>query len=228
MVQHAEAEPPGLIGEVLEARGDTLRVLHPHRGEPIPQPPLRSAGLVLLGGPMGVYEQDRYPFLRAELRLLLDALSQGKPVLGVCLGSQLLAAALGARVRPGPGLELGWHPVTLEEAAAGDRLFAGLPPTFWAFHWHGDVFELPRGSAWLARSERTPHQAFRYGDRAYGILFHLEVTEAMVRAMVQAFPQDLERAGVDPETVISGAEQHLAALRDLGLRVFGRWAELLG
>ncbi|MCS7173657.1 MAG: gamma-glutamyl-gamma-aminobutyrate hydrolase family protein [Armatimonadetes bacterium] len=227
VVQHAEVEAPGLLGEVLRARGHGLRVLHPYRGDPIPKPPLMAAGLVLLGGPMGVYEQDRYPFLRAELQLLEDAVSQGKPVLGVCLGSQLLAAALGAQVRPGPGLELGWHPVRLEAAAAEDPLFAGLPRSFWAFHWHGDVFDLPDGAIWLARSERTLYQAFRYGEGAYGLLFHLEVTEAMVRAMVRAFPQDLERAGIDPEAVSSEAERYAPALRDLGLRVFGRWAEHL-
>ncbi len=176
---------------------------------------------------MGVYEQERYPFLRAEMRLLEEALRRDKPVLGVCLGSQLLAAVLGAHVGPGPGLEVGWHPVTLAEAAAEDRLFAGFPPSLVAFHWHGDVFELPDGATWLARSARTPYQAFRFGSRAYGILFHLEVDGAMVQAMVRRFPEDLERAGVDPESVISGAKTYLPALRACGALVFGRWAELL-
>ncbi|MDR7416014.1 MAG: type 1 glutamine amidotransferase [Armatimonadota bacterium] len=227
VIQHAEVEPPGLIGEILQTRGHTLRILRPFAGEPVPESLREVAGLVLMGGPMGVYEQERYPFLRAEMRLIEEALRRDFPVLGVCLGSQLLAAVLGARVGPGPGPELGWHPVTLEEAATEDRLFAGLPSSFVAFHWHGDVFDLPAGATWLARSERTLYQAFRYGHRAYGLLFHLEATEATIRAMVRAFPEDLRRAGLDPEAMTSASERYLPALRDLGSQVFGRWAALL-
>jgi GMP synthase (glutamine-hydrolysing) len=196
-------------------------------GEPVPEGVGDAAGVVLMGGPASVYEQDRYPFLRDELRLLEDALRHGTPILGVCLGSQLLAAALGAPVRPGAAPELGWHAVTLEDAAASDRLFTGLPRSFVAFHWHGDVFDLPAGATWLARSEQTLHQAFRYGENAYGLLFHLEVTEELVGAMLRAFPEDVHRAGADPAAVMADARRHLPALRPLAFTVFGRWADLL-
>lgn len=228
VVQHAAVESVGLIGEILRARGHTLRILRAFLGEVLPGSLEGVAGLVLMGGPMGVYEEDRYPFLRAGLRLIEEALRRDLPILGVCLGSQLLAAALGARVRPGSHPEVGWLPVELEEAAAEDRLFSGLPRRFVAFHWHGDVFDVPAGATGLARSERTPHQAFRYGDRAYGLLFHLEVDGSTVRAMVEAFPEDLLRAGVDPEEVSSAAERYLPGLRSCGAVVFGRWADLLG
>ena len=149
-------------------------------------------------------------------------------MLGICLGAQLLAAALGARVAPGPAREIGWHPVALRPAARDDPLFAGLPPTFTAFHWHGDSFDLPAGAAWLASSPRTPYQAFRTGAASYGILFHLEVDEPAVRGMVAAFGAELDAAGVDGRAVMAGAAAHLPALAACARTVFGRWAAGLG
>ncbi len=176
---------------------------------------------------MGVYEQDQFPFLRQEIRLIQDALSEHRPILGVCLGSQLLAAAVGARVRPGLQKELGWHPVTLGRAAASDRLWRGLPPTFVAYHWHGDVFELPRGATPLPWSQLTEHQAFRYGDAAYGLLFHLEVTEPMIRRMTRTFRRELRQAGLNERPVLDGVAAHLPTLHTIGRTVFGRWAALV-
>jgi GMP synthase (glutamine-hydrolysing) len=121
------------------------------------------------------------------VRLIEEVLRRDLPVLGVCLGSQLLAAALGARVRPGSDPEVGWLPVELEEGAAEDRLFSGLPRRFVAFHWHGDVFDVPAGATGLARSGRTPHQDFRSGDRAYGVLCQVEITKAILRGRVPGF-----------------------------------------
>ncbi len=133
--------------------------------------------------------------MRAEVRLIEEVLRRDLPVLGVCLGSQLLAAALGARVRPGSDPEVGWLPVELEEGAAEDRLFSGLPRRFVAFHWHGDVFDVPAGATGLARSGRTPHQDFRSGDRAYGVLCQVEITKAILRGRVRGFPEGLLRSG---------------------------------
>ncbi len=224
-LQHVAVEPPGAVAEAVGAAGLALEATRIDRGEAVPRSAEGLAGLVVMGGPMGVPQADRYPHLAAERRLLEDALSRAVPVLGICLGSQLLASALGARVERGPRLELGWLPVQLEPAARGDPLFGPLPPEITALHWHGDVFELPRGASSLARSALTGCQAFRRG-RAWGILFHLEVDEAQVEAMAGAFPEDLEEAGVSEDQLRAGTRQHLAVARRLGRGVFDRWAAL--
>lgn len=226
VVQHVACEGPGLLAEVLRAEGLALRRVRLFRGDRLPRRLGRLAGLVLLGGPMGVDELDRYPFLAREIRLVEEAVHARRPVLGVCLGSQLLAAALGAPVTPGPGQELGWHPVTLSRAAACDPLWRGLPENFVAYHWHGDVFPLPSGAVRLAWSAATDCQAFRQGASAYGFLFHLEATERMIRRMARAFRRALHQAGLTERQVLEGIGQHLPPLHQIGRQVFQRWAKL--
>ena len=154
-------------------------------------------------------------------------IAEGKPVLGICLGSQLLAHVLGADVRPAPKKEIGWGDVHLTDAAAGDALCHGVDEPFTALHWHGDVFTLPDGAVSLARSAQTEHQAFRYGDTAYGLLFHLEVTPKTVAWMTKAFRDELAREEIDGAAVRRAAMTHEMALRDTAHAVFGRWAELV-
>jgi len=227
VICHTATEGPGLIADALRARGVVWRTVRTFRGDPIPPRLGDHAGLVLLGGPMGVYEQERHPYLRQEIRLLEDTLSQGLPVLGICLGSQLLAAALGASVQPGWQRELGWQRVTLGQAAAQDALWRGLPESFTAFHWHGDVFDLPRAATPLAWSKLTEHQAFRYGANAYGLLFHLEMTEPIIRRMTRSFRRELAEARLSAGSVLAGVVEHLPALQTLGRVVFERWAALV-
>jgi GMP synthase (glutamine-hydrolysing) len=220
-------EPPGSVAEAVRGAGLGLTVVRIDRGETVPRSAEGLAGLVVMGGPMDVPQADRYPHLKDELRLVESALKRSVPVLGICLGSQLLAAALGARVERGPRKELGWLPVSLEAEARHDPLFGPLPPELVALHWHGDVFDLPRGASSLARSSLTPHQAFRHGT-AWGILFHLEADGAQVEDMARAFAQDLEEAGVSEDELLGGARKHLAAARRLGRGLFDRWATLAG
>lgn len=227
VIQHAACETPGTIAEVLRAKGVGLRFIRPFAGDPLPRRLEAADGLILMGGPMSVYEHAQYPFLREERRLIEHALREGKPVLGVCLGSQLLAATLGASVTRGLEPEIGWYPVSLTDAARLDPLWEGVDPTFMAFHWHGDVFELPKGAVSLARSERTLHQAFRFGGTAYGLLFHLEMTEAMIHEMVRTFAEDLRAAHLDGDAILEKAAEHVPHLRALGEMVFRRWAALL-
>ena len=146
------------------------------------------------------------------------------PVIGICLGSQLLAAALGAPVRPGPRKEIGWYPIYLEPAASADTLFADAPSQFEGFHWHGDIFDLPKGATRLAHSDLTECQAFRYGS-AHGLLFHMEVTQASITGMAQAFPEELAQAGGSAESLAAGTKRHLERLQSIGATVFRRWVD---
>lgn len=228
VLQHVAPETPGRIGRAGLAAGHTLRIVRSFLGEPVPKTLEGAAGLVVMGGPMGVYERDRFPFLHDELRLIEQALRLECPLLGVCLGSQLLAHALGAGVRPGPRKEIGWHGLTLHEAAGSDPVLSGAPRTFTALHWHGDVFDLPAGAVDLGRSSQTALQAFRYGPNAWGLLFHMEVTEAMVAAMVDAFSEELADAGLDGREILAQAAAHLPTLERVGSGVFAHWVERLG
>jgi GMP synthase (glutamine-hydrolysing) len=227
-LQHHPCETLGAIADALSAAGITAQSIRTFAGEPVPEAMDDAVALIVMGGPMGVYEYARYPFLRREMRLIEQALRAKKPVLGVCLGSQLLAAALGATVKAGAQKEIGWYPVTLTPSAGEDPLWQGLEAGFTAFLWHGDVFPLPQGAVRLASSALTDIQAFRHGGCAYGLLFHLEVTEAMIRGMVSAFSEELRQAHVDGDEIIASAPAHLATLRRIGASVFQRWTRLIG
>ncbi len=227
VLQHHRVETPGTIADALAGAGLSWDSVRTFDGEPVPRDLAGINGLVVMGGPMGVYETARFAFIRDELALIESALKVRKPVLGVCLGSQLLAAALGANVRAGGTRELGWHQVRLSSEAKEDRLTRGLPQTFTAFHWHGDVFDLPRGAVALASSAMTPIQAFRYAESAYGFLFHMEVTAEAVAAMVREFGDEARGAGADADGIIAATARHIPELSSLAATVFSRWAGLV-
>jgi GMP synthase (glutamine-hydrolysing) len=226
-LQHLAAEPLGVIGDALEAGGVDAEYVRLFEGEPVPDDMQDAAGLVVMGGSMSAYEQDKYAFLSREIRLIEAALKAEKPVLGICLGSQLLATALGAEVRKGNRKEIGWFPVTLTEAAAVDPVFHGLERSFTAYHWHGDVFDLPAGAIALASSAQTQLQAFAYEERAYGLLFHLEATQKIVEDMVSGFIDELDQEQIDGAKIIAQTRGHLASHQRNGQSVFQRWASLI-
>lgn len=217
----------GRIGDALEARGIAADYVRVFAGEAVPESLGDAAGLVVMGGPMGVYEQDRLPFLRDELRLIESAVNAGRPVLGVCLGSQLVAAALGAAVRKSGGKEIGWFPVTLTDEGQQDPLFAGIASPFRAFHWHGDIFDIPAGAVRLASSDKTVNQAFRFFSNVYGLLFHLEATSRIVADMVTGFSAELEEERLEGSAIVSSADHYLPQLQGIGDIVFARWARLV-
>ena len=224
VLQHHPAENLGTIADALEEAALAWQYVRVFDGHPIPTEMKGAGGLIVMGGAETVYQLDRYPYLRDEIRLLENALKENKPILGVCLGSQLLAATLGAAVRRGESKEIGWYPVRLSEAAKEDRLMRGLPTEFMAAHWHGDVFDLPNGAVALASSEKTAVQAFRHGDKAYGLLFHAEMTDEIIQALVGEFRDGLKRVGIDDDAILAQAPQYLPKLNDIGATIFGRWA----
>ncbi len=227
VIEHHPVEGIGRLGELLLTAGKVVTTVRVHCGDTIPGSLQGQDALVLMGGPMGVYETDRHPYLRDEINLIRQAIERQIPVLGICLGSQLLAAALGARVRPGPHKEIGWYPVEVSPEAAADPLFQGLTPTFEPLHWHGDVFELPAGAVGLARSAATELQAFRFGGVAYGLLFHLEATSAQVTAMVGSFADELTEAGIDGAAIVEQSHAALRRLDPMATEVLGRWIKLI-
>jgi GMP synthase-like glutamine amidotransferase len=173
VLQHVAWEGPGLIALEAKSRGLSLDVRRLDRGDSIPNPD-HLAGLVVMGGPMGVYETGKYPFLSEECRLIAELARRNRPVLGVCLGAQLLASALGANVYPGQQAEVGFGSVELTPEGKQDPLFESIEGSVPVFHWHGDTFDLPNGAVLLASSKEYPHQAFRFGSCAYGLQFHIE------------------------------------------------------
>jgi GMP synthase (glutamine-hydrolysing) len=224
VLQHHPVENLGGIADSLEEAALAWQYVRVFEGAAIPRDMKGAGGLIVMGGPESVYQLDRYPYLRDEMRLLESALNDNKPILGVCLGAQLLAAALGATVKRGATREIGWYPVRLADAARDDRLMHGLPTEFMAAHWHSDVFDLPNATAALASSEMTAVQAFRYGDNAYGLLFHAEITEERLGKLVSEFAEDLKRVGIDGDSYVAHAPEYLPALSKIGATIFSRWA----
>lgn len=228
VLQHAGCEPPGAYEEELLTRAVPLERVLLDQGEELPEDWRPYAGMIVMGGPMGAYEDSLYPWLGPEKRLIAEAVAGGLPYWGVCLGAQLLAAALGAGVSPGPGAELGVLSVELTEGAELDPVFALAPPKFEALQWHGDTFELPAGAIQLARSELYEQQAFVLG-RAYGLQFHLEVTTTLAKEWMEvpAYVDELEGfAGLgSPSRLL----EHIAATTPtsvpLARRLFSRWLE---
>lgn len=224
VLQHHPAENLGAIADALEAAALAWQYVRVFDGHPIPTDVKGLGGLIVMGGPQTVYKLDRYPFFRDEIALLEAALKADKPILGVCLGSQLLAAALGAEVRRGEQREIGWFPVRLGENARDDRLMRGVAAEFVAAHWHSDVFDLPHGAVALASSDRTPVQAFRYGAKAYGMLFHAEMTAEILSALIGEFGDGLKRVGIDGDAIMAEADRRLPALSKIADTIFERWA----
>lgn len=219
--RHVPFEHLGRIADPLAARGVEVRYVDLY--ESPCRPDLDAAsGLIFMGGPMSA--NDDLPYLRQELRIVEQAAAMGKPVLGVCLGSQLIAKAMGGRVYANPVKEIGWFPVRFSESARQDRLFAGLDAPELIFHWHGETFDLPPGADLLAASDRTRHQAFRCGTNVYGLQFHLEVTPEMIAdwCAQDANCGDMREldTAIDPDT-------NAGRLAELSELVFGRWCGLL-
>lgn len=228
VLQHHPSEHLGKIAEALEASAQAWQYVRTYEGQPVPRDIRGAAGLILMGGPMGVYETERYPFLSDEMALIESALKDNKPVLGTCLGSQLLASVLGARVTKGERAEIGWHQVTLTGQARSDRLLRGVPEAFTPCHWHGDVFDPPEGAVTLASSAMTRCQGFRWGANAYGFLFHMEITEEIVRNLSTEFARQLDREGIDAGALLAATPGRIEALEPIASIVFGRWADLSG
>jgi GMP synthase (glutamine-hydrolysing) len=226
--QHIECEDLGTFAEVLAGRDFRVGYVRLFAGDSVPNDWSRAAALIFLGGPMSVNDEASYAYLAAEKAIIRSGLEHGMPILGVCLGSQLIAAAAGSRVFPGARPEIGWAPVSLTVEGRQDPLLAPLAQLAAVFHWHGETFDLPHGAARLAFSALTVNQAFRLGQSAYGLQFHLEVDAQMIEVWMRAYPNDL---GADAEAttrrIVAETATHLAPLRLAAAEAMHRFLDVV-
>src|SRR6185503_14383447 len=196
--QHAPSEPLGVLDPMLRRWGFRIRYANFARDPSLQLDLGRYNGLVVLGGPMNVDQADQYPHLPTEIAAIREALRLGVPVLGICLGAQLLAAALGATVRPNRVREIGWYRLQPAEEARTDRLFRHFDAGQHVFQWPAYTLDLPPGAVHRACTASCAYQAFRYGNRAYGLQFHLEADEALIRRWlaVPAYAAEVGAEGV--------------------------------
>jgi GMP synthase (glutamine-hydrolysing) len=218
VLQHIACEPPGVYEDVLRERGAVLHRVQLDEGDALPD--WRDAdAIVAMGGPMSATDDDELPWLTDEKRLIAEAIRAGTPYWGVCLGVQLLAAALGAPVYAGTDPEVGLLPVQLTDEGHDDPVFGGLPAELVTLQWHGDTFDLPPGAVRLARSRAYANQAFKVG-RAYGVQFHLEVSAEMARewAAVPEYVASMERTlGAEAAPAFLAAiEERAGSMRSVG------------
>jgi GMP synthase-like glutamine amidotransferase len=220
-VRHPGGGTCGLLAEQCEAGGHDLVEWIPGAGEAMPAPLAELDAVAVFGGGMNVRDAERLPWMRAEVELLRDALQERVPVIGVCLGAQLLAAAAGAEVRRSPSPEIGWFDVARTDEGAGDPLLGSLPARFLAYEWHSYAFALPAGSVELARSAACS-QAFRLGEHAWGVQFHPEVVPEIVREWALDYRSDPDAIamGFDPPAHIAEAAERLPAWMEIGRTLF--------
>jgi GMP synthase (glutamine-hydrolysing) len=224
VLRHVAFEDLGLFEAPLRERGYRIEVVD--AGVNARPERLRAADLlVVCGGPIGVYETELYPFLTEEIRVIAQRLAGHRPTLGLCLGAQLMAAAMGARVYPGEHKELGWSPLQLTEAGCASPLAAigDLP----VLHWHGDTFDLPAGAQWLASSADTPHQAFRVGRHALALQFHLEVDPGRIEQWLIGHTLELRAAGVSIAGMRAAASIHGPRMVPVARAVMADWLDAM-
>ncbi len=223
-LQHAAHEDLGCIGPWLARRGDRVSMTRLWAGDALP-PPTGFDALIVMGGPMNIYEHGAHPWLVSEKKMIRAAIDGGLPVLGICLGSQLIADVMGGPVTRNAHTEIGWFDVGLNTAGRAHALFGDWPDRFSAFHWHGDTFAIPPGAQNLMSSEGCAHQAYAIGDRVIGLQFHLEVTAADARVWLA---QETLRPSTYVQTpeFILGELERFALDNRLMVRLLDRWLPL--
>ena len=222
IIQHVDIETPGIILNFMKEKGisfDCIKIENDNTNL------LDYDGLIIMGGPMSVNDKAQYSFIDQEIALVKHYLKLHKPILGICLGSQIIASALNSSIYRNSKQELGWHKISLSQT--NNTIFENLENNFLAFHWHGDIFNLPDNSIKLASSKISNIQAFVFQKNCYGLLFHLEVTKEIVEDIVEIFESDLVSESIDKSNILSDLEEKIEIINDNGKIIFNRWLDLI-
>ncbi|MBI3144963.1 MAG: glutamine amidotransferase [Pseudogulbenkiania sp.] len=224
-LRHLAFEDLGIFDAVLKQHGYEVEYRQAGIDRMTDDDWLGSELVVVLGGPIGVYEQADYPWLGGEIDAVAKRLAKGLPTLGICLGAQIMATALGARVYPGKAKEIGWGVVSLSPTGARSSLSAlqGAP----VLHWHGDTFDLPAGTEWLASTELTPHQAFAYGRNALALQFHPEVDGHLIEAWLIGHSGELQHAGLSVAELRAASHRFADEAAQAGSAMLSAWLQQL-
>lgn len=216
IIQHVPYESPGWILNWLAGHSLPFRMVGTYRGDPLPAVD-EVAGLVIMGGSMNVYEEKLFPWLAREKAFIRQCIQSGKQVLGICLGAQLIAASMGARVKRNSALEIGWYPVDVRNDQLPGKLRGIFPARFQTFHWHGDAFEVPADAVPFASSEACPNQGFVMGDNVLAIQFHPEMTEEGIEDLIASDGDDLfsESLFVQPAEKMREGMHHIDQNREV-------------
>lgn len=228
-LQHLSFEDLGTLGDVLQERGFDIRYRQAgvdDLGSGAAREEWAAADLVVvLGGPIGVYESDRYPFIHDELDRVRERLASGRPLVGICLGAQMMAAASGRRVYPGPAKEIGFAPLRLSPAGQASPLAALAACGHQVLHWHGDTFDLPPGAELLASTDVVAHQVFSLGPRVLGLQCHLEAQPREFERWLIGHTAELTAAGADVHVLRADNARHGPALAEAARQVWRQWLD---
>jgi len=227
-IKHIDIEGPETLGEFFKAHGFSSRVIDLSKEEKLPSDLSDIDAVVCLGGPMNVDEEDKYPFLKEENIFIKKILKEEIPFLGICLGSQLLAKAAGAKVSQNPVKEIGWYKINLTPDGKKDLLFEGIPEEVEVYQWHGDTFAIPNEGKWLASSKLCAHQALKIGPCAYGLQFHIEITDKSIREWSdEYFKDDKKVLNIQKSNMLKQYEQNKKTFHGLAETIFSNFLKLI-
>lgn len=225
ILKHIGIEGPGTLGDFLEQNNWQTKTIELENGEALPSLDDCEA-IISLGGPMNVYEEEKYHFLKDEDKFFKKAINKEIPILGICLGAQILAKACGAKVKKAPSQEVGWYKVDLTDKGRADSLFDDCASELTVFQWHEDTFEAPKESLLLAESNSCPNQAFKVGRCAYGLQFHVEVTAQIIESWINEYIKEEDR-GINSKNMLIDAYKRQEAYKRQARLVYLNFARII-